>query len=536
MSGESEATGADAYARPAGVAGTFEPRADPQLYRPPPPTVSPQQQAVFGRPPGAPEFAPLPGERIAPSSTPIVAVPASLAASFGATPQAADGFDPAPGSRISPSGANRESPWWKPGAAADPWRDPNSRFWLGRAAIFRSGRAAQLDPDEDVEAAEPDPAAPGEAGPAAVATITPRRLRFGLSALAIMLAVGLVAGLVGGGAGYWLANHTNHLLHRGVSLSKLDTPANRPPGSVAGIAQRVGPAVVSIAVSTPEEYDVGSGVVIDKNGYVLTNNHVIAAAAGSGGGTIIVTFSDEATAKAQIVGRDAISDLAVLKVPTDELTVATLGNSDLLAVGDPVIAIGSPLGLQGTVTEGIVSALNRAVSVASDDGDSSTYYSAIQTDAAINPGNSGGALVDAAGAVVGINSAAALSTSNGSGQQESISGIGYAIPINYARSIAEQLIKSGKAVHGSLGAVGKTTTTSDFTQQGAYLEQVVPTGPAAAAGLKNGDVIVAVDGKSVSSYDQLAVIVEEHKPGDTISVTYFDGATKKTANVKLAGA
>jgi S1-C subfamily serine protease len=276
-------------------------------------------------------------------------------------------------------------------------------------------------------------------------------------------------------------------------------------------------------------------VVIDGNGYVLTNNHVIAGAA-SGNGTIVVTFADEATAKAQIVGRDPISDLAVLKVPNDKLTVATLGDSDLLAVGDPVIAIGSPLGLQGTVTSGIVSALNRAVHVFADDGSSDAYLDAIQTDAPINPGNSGGALVDAAGAVVGINSAAATATPLPGQQSLPASGIGYAIPINYARSIAEQLIKSGKAAHGSLGAQGRTAMTSDHSQQGAYLEQVVPGGPAAKAGLKNGNVVVAADGKAVPTYDELVVIVEQHRPGDKISVTYYDDAAKKTTTVTLGSA
>jgi len=203
-------------------------------------------------------------------------------------------------------------------------------------------------------------------------------------------------------------------------------------------------------------------------------------------------------------------------------------------VGDPVIAIGSPLGLEGTVTSGIVSALNRAVHVFGDDGNSDAYLDAIQTDAAINPGNSGGALVGADGSVVGINSAAALSSPSGSGQSTPTSGIGYAIPINYARGIAEQLIKSGRAVHGSLDAQGRTATAN--LQEGAYLEQVVPKGAAAKAGLRNGDVIVIADGRAIVSYDQLVVIVQEHKPGDKVSVTFFRGAAKKTASVTLSSA
>ncbi|PZS19033.1 MAG: peptidase S1, partial [Pseudonocardiales bacterium] len=262
-----------------------------------------------------------------------------------------------------------------------------------------------------------------------------------------------------------------------------------------------------------------------------TNNHVIADAA-RGDGTIVVTFADEATAKAEIAGRDPTSDLAVLKVPNDQLTVASLGDSDKLAVGDPVIAIGSPLDLQGTVTQGIVSALKRAVVIPSDSGQG-IYIDAIQTDAAINHGNSGGALVDASGAVVGINSAAAFGTTDPSGQQSTVSGIGFAIPINYARDIAQQLIRTGKAVHASLGANGRTATANDGLDQGAYLEQVVPSGPAAKAGLGNGDVIVAADGKPILSYPQLVVIVQAHKPRDAISVTYFRGSAKKTTRVTL---
>lgn len=523
------------FARPAGLAGAFAPHEDQRPYAPPPATVSPEQRATFGRPAGAAQFAPLPGERLAPAPAPIVAPDPVLAARYGAPAAAVDGFAPAPGTRLPPAHPLPESPWWKADARDDPWRDPSSRFWLGGAAIFRGGRPAQLDPERDSE--DGGELLDDRGGPAAdaVATVTPHRLRFGLSAAALTLVVGLVAGLLGGGAGYWLANRANHLLHRAVSLGTLDRPANRPPGSVAGIAQRVGPAVVSIEVSTPSSFAVGSGVVIDANGYVLTNNHVIVDAA-NGAGSIVVDFADEAKARAQIVGRDPISDLAVLKVPAQNLTVATLGNSDALAVGDPVIAIGSPLGLQGTVTSGIVSALGRAVHVFAANGSSDAYLNAIQTDAPINPGNSGGALVDAAGAVVGLNSAAAVGAALPGQQAQTASGIGYAIPINYARTIAEELIKSGKAVHGALGAQGRTATTSDSSEQGAYLEHVVPSGPADKAGLRDGDVVVAAGGKPVSSYDELVVIVQEHSPGTALSVTYFAGATKQTATVTLGSA
>ncbi|MBN9621131.1 MAG: trypsin-like peptidase domain-containing protein, partial [Actinobacteria bacterium] len=315
-------------------------------------------------------------------------------------------------------------------------------------------------------------------------------------------------------------------------LAQVEPPTTRDPGSIAGVVKRVGPAVVSIAVSTDNGFDIGSGVVIDRDGDVLTNNHVIAPAA-DGQGTIVVTFSDEATAKATIVGRDPTSDLAVIKVPNDQLTVAQLGDSDKLAVGDPVIAIGSPLGLQGTVTSGIVSALNRPVHAGATDGSDGAYLDAIQTDAAINPGNSGGALLDASGAVIGINSAGRFTASDGSGGQIPSSGIGYAIPINDARTVALELIHTGKAVHASLGVQGVTALAGQ--QVGAYIKQVAPNSAAAKAGLALGDVVVAADGQLVQSFEQLIVIVQQHKPGDRISLTYYpkDSAQTVTKTVTL---
>jgi S1-C subfamily serine protease len=186
------------------------------------------------------------------------------------------------------------------------------------------------------------------------------------------------------------------------------------------------------------------------------------------------------------------------------------------------------------VTAGIVSALGRPVAVPDESGNSQVYLDAIQTDAAINPGNSGGALVDARGAVVGINSAAALGARSGTGSTTSTSGIGFAIPINYARDVAQQLIRTGKAQHGSLGAQGRTATAG--LQDGAYLEQVLPGGAADKAGLRNGDVIVAADGHAIIGYDQLVVLVQQHRPGDKISVTFDRGSATRTTTVTLGSA
>jgi S1-C subfamily serine protease len=521
-----------AFARPDGVEGGFEPQPRSQPYVPPPPTVSPAEQAVFGRPPDAGAFAPGLGERIPPRPTHNPPVPKIFADSFGAGPDAREGFAPLPGTRLHPSGPPTESPWWKSDAVRDPWRDPTSPFWLGRGAIFTGGAPAQVDPDQDAEVSDDllDESDDEDLEP----PDNVRRLRFGLPAFLITLLLALVAGAIGGGAGWFLTKNVDAALHRpDVSIAKVKTPVTRSATSVAGIAKRVGPAVVSILVKTPNQFAIGSGVVIDKDGDILTNNHVIAGAVGTTGASIVVTFSDEATAKAKIVGQDPTSDLAVIKVTNEQLTVAQLGDSDGVAVGDPVIAIGSPLGLQGTVTAGIVSALNRPQHVFSDDGSSDAYLNAIQTDAPINPGNSGGALVNSSGAVIGINSAAALGNTGPGGAQSATTGIGFAIPINYARDIALQLIHTGKALHGSFGAQGKTAVSG--VEVGGYIVQISPGGAAAKAGLNTGDVIVAADGHVIHSFDQMIVIAQLHKPGDRISVTYYrkNSATKTTTTVTL---
>jgi putative serine protease PepD len=353
--------------------------------------------------------------------------------------------------------------------------------------------------------------------------------RFGLSGLLLALVVAVVAGTLGGGAGYWLANRAHSLTDPDLKLVKTATAANRPPGSVADIAKRVSPAVVSIDITTSTLQGTGSGVVLASNGYILTNNHVISDVA-TQGGSILVTFSDQSTARGTIVGRDTLTDLAVIKVDKSGLVAATLGDSSKLEVGDPVLAIGSPLGLRGTVTSGIVSALDRPVHLSGSESDTNAVIDAIQTDAAINPGNSGGALVDAQGAVVGINSAiASLQASDGS-ENGSI-GLGFAIPINNARTIAQELINTGKAVHASIGL--STRAVTDGTREGAYVVQVSPGGPGAVAGIKAGDVITVADSTLITSADELTVVVQQHKPGDVIKLRYYRGSKAVDVSVTL---
>lgn len=519
------------FRRPSGVDDSFAPREPEPIYTPPPPTVSPEQRLEFSRPAGlGGAFAPLAGERIAPAHRTVAEpVHPGLAREYGRPPGIGE-FDPEPGTRLSPRLREPESPWWKKDARRDPWRDPRSPFWLGRPAIFTNGRLSQLPPDEDAEQAE-ELAVPELPAEDETPTTVVRGGRFGLSALLLALVVAVVAGGLGGGAGYWLATQAHDALHNGdVKLAKTGTPANRPPGSVADIARRVSPAVVSVDERTQDQAGTGSGVIIDKAGYILTNNHVVSPAAS--GGSIRVTFNDKSAAPAKVVGRDPKTDLAVIKVDgVSKITVASLGDSSQLAVGDPVIAIGSPLGLRGTVTSGIVSALGRPVHLSGEGSDTDAVIDAIQTDAAINMGNSGGPLIDTSGAVVGINSALLSLPSSQDGQAGSI-GLGFAIPIDDARTVAEQLIHTGKAVHATIGLAARSVT--DGTRDGAYVLQVVPEGPAAQAGLKAGDVITVVDARLIDTADELTVTVQMHKPGDTVKVRYYRGTKQHDVTVTLA--
>ena len=243
-----------------------------------------------------------------------------------------------------------------------------------------------------------------------------------------------------------------------------------------------------------------------------------------------MVFSDGRRVPGTIVGRDPASDLAVVKVNVAGATVAQLGTSTKVEVGDAVIAIGSPLGLAGTVTTGIVSALHRALRLTGGDTDTNAVIDAVQTDAAINPGNSGGALVDATGAVIGINSAIRTSGVDSSGSI----GLGFAIPIDYAKSVAQELIRTGKAIHATIGINAKSAT--DGTADGAQVQNVVDGGPAAEAGIAEGDVITRVGTRTVGSADELVVAVLAHQVGDTVAVTLTRSGRTLTVQVVLTAA
>ncbi|AXI79304.1 S1C family serine protease [Peterkaempfera bronchialis] len=363
-----------------------------------------------------------------------------------------------------------------------------------------------------------------------------------LVAAAVLLA--LAAGTVGGGVGAYLQDRTTggH-----ITLPQItDAAVDRAPDSVAGIARATLPGVVYIHVKGPKAEGTGTGFVLDTRGHILTNNHVVAAAASSG--TITVTFNSGQTRKATVVGRDSGYDLAVIRVTgVSGLRPLTLGDSDAVQVGDPVVAIGAPFGLEGTVTSGIISATHRPITAGGDAGsDGVSYVDALQTDAPINPGNSGGPLMDARGRVIGINSAIRSATGSSgdpfeSDRQAGSIGLGFAIPVNEARRVAEQLVNEGKAVHPVIGV----TLDMRYSGDGARVldkagtsgsEPVTPGGPGDRAGIRPGDVISSADGRPVHDGDQLVVVIRSHRPGDTVELVLKRGTARHTVRVVLGSA
>lgn len=313
------------------------------------------------------------------------------------------------------------------------------------------------------------------------------------------------------------------------------------------VTAAVTPSVVSITVAAGSSGGEGSGVVLDKEGHVLTNHHVVSGAGDDA--TITVTLSDGKTYRASIAGEDASTDLAVLTLedPPDDLQPITVGSSSGLEVGDPVMAVGNPLGLSGTVTTGIVSALDRPVTTSSTESEqqdpfgqqqqsSQVVTSAIQTSAAVNPGNSGGALVDAAGRLVGINSSIA-SLGSSSGQSGSI-GIGFAIPVDEAQWIAEQLIEDGQAEHAFLGVTPSdgTAELGSATRSGAQIRSVSDGSPAAEAGLQEGDLVVGVDDSTVTSAESLVGIIHSHRIGTKVSLAVVRDGEEQTIDATLGTA
>ncbi|MET9836066.1 trypsin-like peptidase domain-containing protein [Streptomyces sp. NPDC006385] len=441
--------------------------------------------------PGTPSQAPAPG---APTPTPAPAIPAQSA-------------PPAPAAPAAPAYADAPPPT-NPWQNYDPWAPATNA------------------------------AGPLQQNGAAVATDRQRRRRAKKALLVGVLVVALVSGGVGGVVGA-------HLERNGgvgdVELPQADAdPAGRAPDSVAGIAARALPSVVTLHVSGSEEQGTGTGFVLDDRGHILTNNHVVEPAGDEG--EISVTFHSGDTAKATVVGRDGGYDLAVVKVTgVSGLEPLPLGNSDNVQVGDPVVAIGAPFDLAGTVTSGIISAKERPITAGGEDGDTSdvSYVDALQTDAPINPGNSGGPLLDAEARVIGINSAirSADSGSDLDGGQAGSIGLGFAIPVNQAKRVAEELINTGRATHPVIGV----TLDMDYTGDGARVgtkgsdggPAVTKGGPGDRSGIKPGDVITEVDGQRVHSGEELIVKTRAHRPGDRLELTVERGGEKMTISLTL---
>jgi S1-C subfamily serine protease len=476
------------------------------------PDVDPGAAAVFGRPHGVDgAFSPQAAQRPALGDLKTAPpAPESLASAFGRPEGSTDVLQRPPADE---HGGNGVDPW-DPEAAHDPWRDPSAGAVIGPPAV---------GPDSDGIAEKPS-----ESGPTGQLLSLPEVLfgrRVKVSALVLLGVLALVIGAGGGVAAYFIADRGDDL-YSDATLAEAQPAKERPAGSVADIARRVRPAVVTIEVRSEQGSGVGSGAVIDSAGYVLTNEHVVTlGGVVSTGQQITVVFNDGQRADAKLVGSDPKTDLAVVKVDTDVSTVIQLGKSADLAVGDSVIAIGSPLGETDTVTLGIVSALHRPIVTGEEDGEPAVY-DAIQTDAAINHGNSGGPLVDSTGTLVGINTSI-ISTSAEGGSI----GLGYAIPIDDARPIAEALIRSGKVNHADMGV--NAASVSAETAEGARIQNVREGGAADKAGIKQNDVIRKVGDRVIANAAELIVAVRQHKIGETVPVVLARDGSELTVQVTL---
>ncbi|WP_055467380.1 trypsin-like peptidase domain-containing protein [Streptomyces ardesiacus] len=470
---------------------------DPAFAEAPPPIPGAGQ----GRHPAAPvpPYATA-AHFAAPTAAPAAAPTAAPAAPPASDPAAAPASDPWAGPTAPPSGAD---------PAADPW----GRYDPWAAPAVRHHEAADRTP-------------------------TQRRRRRVRTLVGGSLLIALVSGGLGGAVGAYLERNG------GVGTVELPQAApeaaERAPDSVAGIAARALPSVVTLHVSGSEASGTGTGFVLDDRGHILTNNHVVEPA--GSGGEITVTFNSGDTAEGTVVGRDSGYDLAVVKVKgVKGLTPMPLGNSDSVRVGDPVVAIGAPFDLAGTVTSGIISAKERPITAGGEEGDGSdvSYVDALQTDAPINPGNSGGPLLDGAGRAVGINSAirsADSGSAESDGGQAGSIGLGFAIPINQGKRVAEELINTGRATHPVIGITLDMGYAGDGARVGAKGGDggaaVTPGGPGAKAGIKPGDVITAVDGQRVHSGEELIVKTRAHRPGDRLELTLErDGKETKVSLV-----
>ena len=452
------------------------------------PPVDPAAQRAFGRPSGVSgSFLAVDQRRDQAEYTPKHQAPDPvLAQAFGRPPYAGDSLQRHP----ADAGAlDAERSGDTGDTEPDPWRDPNAPVALGTPAVHA-----------------PAPVRP----PAHVGRLGVRDVLFGRKVSYVGLAILLLTALMVGALGGWVGNKTAETVQAfttsKVTLETSDS-GDPPEGRITKVADAVADSVVTIEAKSGQEGSQGSGVVIDGRGYIVTNNHVISEAATNPAKfKMTVVFNDGEEVPANLVGRDPKTDLAVLKVDNvDNLTVAKMGDSDMLQVGEEVIAAGAPLGLRSTVTAGIISALNRPVPLSGDGSDTDTVIDGVQTDASINHGNSGGPLIDMDANVIGINTA-------GKSLSESASGLGFAIPVNEVKTVVEALIRDGRISHPTLGLTAKSV--SNDVASGAQVANVMAGSAAERAGILENDVVVKVGSRDVADADEFVVAVRQLKIGE----------------------
>jgi len=369
--------------------------------------------------------------------------------------------------------------------ADDPWRNPGAAAALGTPALVPTGQTAVAAP---------------------MGKLGVRDVLFGGKVSYVALALLAISALVIGVAGGWVGRTTAEVVEAfttsKVVLETSDGAGDEPTGQFAKVAAAVADSVVTIEATSETEGSQGSGVVVDGRGYIVTNNHVISEAATNPSDfSMSVVFNDGTEVPANLVGRDPKTDLAVLKVDNvDNLSVARMGDSEKLQVGEEVIAAGAPLGLRSTVTHGIISALHRPVPLSGDGSDTDTVIDGVQTDASINHGNSGGPLINMNSEVIGINTA-------GKSLSDSASGLGFAIPVNEVKEVVETLIQSGKIAHPTLGLTARSV--SNDVAKGAQVADVSPNSPAERAGILENDVVVKVGDREVADADEFIVAVRQ---------------------------
>ncbi len=372
----------------------------------------------------------------------------------------------------------------------DPWRNPGAPVALGTPALPPTGSAQATAP---------------------MGKLGVRDVLFGgkvsYTALVVLGIAALLIGVAGGWVGRTTAEVVSAFTTSKVTLETSSSGEGEPEGQFAEVAAAVADSVVTIEATSDREGSQGSGVVIDGRGYIVTNNHVISEAATNPSEfKMSVVFNDGSEVPANLVGRDPKTDLAVLKVDNvDNLSVARMGDSEKLRVGEEVIAAGAPLGLRSTVTHGIISALHRPVPLSGDGSDTDTVIDGVQTDASINHGNSGGPLINMRSEVIGINTA-------GKSLSDSASGLGFAIPVNEVKQVVETLIKNGKIAHPTLGLTARSV--SNDVAKGAQIADVSPNSPAERAGILENDVVVKVGDRKVADADEFIVAVRQLKIGE----------------------